>query len=126
MASDGARTRKLDQCSLQDDPSIASVAAELKKRRQRRLKRGRTADVQLKTVRPPLLTSVVHQDVSDPSLRLAAITQHLEQIDKLPWNSAFAKHRRHMLLKALELLDRDNTADSASELTRLLEQLGIK
>ena len=106
MVSDGTITHDLVPGLLPDDINIASVASELKKRRHSKQKSGRAAYVKLKSVRPPRLTSVVHQDVSDPLLRRSAIEEHLQQLDKLPGNSAFAKHRRQMLQKALELLDR--------------------
>lgn len=92
---------------LQTASGIASVAAALKARRQRKQKSGRAADVKLKPIRPARLTDVVHQDVSsDPSQRRAALRQHLKQLDSLPSNSAFARHRRQMLRTALSLLDR--------------------
>lgn len=91
---------------LQTDSDIARVAAALKKSRQRKQKSGRAADVKLKPVRPTRLTDVLHQDVPDPSQRRGAISQHLKQIESLPVNSSFAKHRRRMLQTALRLLDR--------------------
>lgn len=93
---------------LQTESEIASVTAALKKRRQRKQKSGRAADVKLKLVtRPTRLTGdVVHRDVPDPSQRRVALSQHLEHLDTLPAKSAFAKHRRQMLRTALSLLDR--------------------
>ena len=91
---------------LQTASAIASVAAALKKRRQRKHKFGLAADVKLRPLRPTRITDVVHRDVSDVSDRRAAIQQHLEQLDKLPANSAFARHRRQMLRMTLSLMDR--------------------
>ena len=80
-----------------DSAEARLIAEQLRTNRSRRRK-SRPSDGPKRL----LVTDVVHLD---PTQRRIALQAQLEHLDGLPKQSAFAKHRRRMLRKALQLLD---------------------
>jgi len=84
------------------DQDAQHIASELRSRRSKARKRNLKASTPLKVLPKATNAETTSQD---PDVKRTALNQTLQVLDLLPANSTYAKHRRAIVKKALDLLD---------------------
>jgi hypothetical protein len=84
------------------DKDAQHIASELRSRRSAAGKRNLKASKPLKVLPR---TTTADTTSEDTDVKRAALKQTLQVLELLPANSAYAKHRRAIIQKALDLLD---------------------
>ena len=84
------------------DQDALHIASELRSRRSTARKRNLKASKPLKVHPKPINADTTSQDAE---VKRTALQQTLQVLDLLPANSTYAKHRRAIVQKALDLLD---------------------
>ena len=84
------------------DKDAQHIASELRSRRSGAGKRNLKASKPLQVLPRTTKAETTNEDTD---VKRAALKQTLQVLDLLPANSAYAKHRRATIQKALDLLD---------------------
>lgn len=105
------------------DEDALHISSELRSRRSTARKRNLKASKPGKVY--PKITNT-NTSETDADTQRAALQQTLQVLELLPYNSAYAKHRRATVQKALDLLKALRNADQDLELEELLQHLDIK
>ena len=98
------------------DEDALHISSELRNRRSAARKRNLKASKPLKSY--PKITNCDTSTYTDAKAQRTALQQTLQAFDLLPSNSAYAKHRRATVQKALDLLDAERYQDGPLQTCR--------